>query len=88
MSPVFEPQPGDWYLSVICFSCKARILVFPDLNKGKAAIAGGYNNVVCPQCGEKRSYGKDSVEHYQVKPQRKEMVVQHLSDTHNHEASI
>ena len=50
-----EPQPGAWYLVVICENCRANVFLFRDLTNGKGSLNATYF-VTCPRCGHNGEY--------------------------------
>lgn len=54
--------PGEWFISVVCEHCRHRILLFPDLNKGKSELRQSRVQITCPQCDHDGAY---VAEHYQ-----------------------
>ena len=47
---MLQPTPGKWYISVICESCKRRILLYPDLSDGLSDLKTSRLSVTCPNC--------------------------------------
>lgn len=62
MIPKF--QTSEWYLTVICRSCKIRIPAYYDDNQTRQVV-GAYT-LECAGCGFQSDYAPGDVLHYRV----------------------
>ena len=58
---MLQAAPGQWYIPVMC-NCGRRLLVFHDLDDGKAPLLKSQIVITCPDCKE---FGSYQAEHYQ-----------------------
>jgi hypothetical protein len=64
---MLQPTPGKWYISVVCEHCMQRIILYPDLSKGKSDLKNSRISTTCPRCQAATS---SAVEHY-MRPKKR-----------------